>query len=291
MNERQAAYQKKIDELIAGVGRLEEREVERVLALLERARLEVAATVAATDWQAYHIPQLKEAVERAMGAYRGAHQESQRQANANMWESGIDMIDAPLASAGMAVGAPEISRALLDILQGYSNDLITGLAADAVKRINIEISRAVLGQKAAHEVMRAIGLELRGQGIMKGIAHRAETIVRTEMANVHSLARQARLQATVEANPEIDWWKTWHSSGKAHPRMVHANLNGVVVKVDEKFAGFIPYPHAPGLPAAETVNCGCTHTLTADWEAMTGDWQPAPYQERASYSTDQPIYD
>jgi len=78
------------------------------------------------------------------------------------------------------------------------------------------------------------------------------------MARVHSSAREARIKATVEAgtDPEMTWQKKWISSGKAKPRDHHEGLDGVVIDVDEDFLGYIPYPHAPGLPADEVVNCG-----------------------------------
>jgi len=283
MKKRERAYTKKIQELIEKSGRLQDDSVQAVFDLLESTRSEIGSRLIETDWDAYHVGQMKDAITRAMDRFTGRYKSMQGEALSNMWEAGQDMVAAPLQAAGVSVVAPEISMAALDIMQGYSGDLITGLSADALKKVNGEVALGVLGAKQPHEVMKAIGRNLKDKSVFKSISARAEAITRTEMATVHSLAREARLQATVARNPEITWIKIWHSSGKAHPRPHHARLNGVGATMDKDFLGFIPYPHAPGLPASEKVNCGCFHTLSADWDVMTKDFDPIPYQERATY--------
>jgi hypothetical protein len=165
------------------------------------------------------------------------------------------MVDSPLQFVGVRVAAPELGRSVLEILQGYSADLIKGLSADAIKKINSEIAMGVMGGKPIQEVVKAVGRNLYDPSVFKTIASRAETITRTEMGHVHSAARQARIEQVVESN-DVKWMKKWISSGKARPRAHHAALDGVTIPVDEMFLGYIDYPHAPGLPAEEVVNCG-----------------------------------
>lgn len=258
MTRREKAYNKKLQELIDKVGRLEDREVKKVIKMLSLAQKEIAARVAMTDWQAYQIPQLKEAVEGALDGFKLQYLSGQNEALTNAWHAGIDLVDHPLATAGISLRAPQLSRAALEIMQGYSADLIKGLSADAIKKINNEITMGILGQKNVFEVMKTIGRNFEDKSILTGISHRAETITRTEMARVQSASRAGRINAVVAhgTDPDLKWHKKWISSGKAHPRAHHAALDGVTVPVDEDFPGGIPFPHAPGLPAEEVINCG-----------------------------------
>ena len=256
MTRRERAYNRKLKELTGKVGKLEDREVKKVMSILENARVQVAGAVASTEWDIYYIPQLKEAVGRAVDGFRQRYLSEQAGALGNMWNAGIDAVDSPLQYVGIGGLAPEISRSALEVMQGYSADLIGGLSADALKKINNEITLGIMGGKTPFEVMQAVGLNLKDKSVFASIGHRAEAITRTETARVHSAAREGRMEATVEANPEEQWVKKWISSGKANPRDNHAALDGVTVPVDEDFPGGIPYPHAPGLDASEVVNCG-----------------------------------
>ena len=256
MTKAEKAYMKKINELIAKVGRLEDVEVARVAGLLNNSRKEIASRIIATEWDAYHIPQMTDAVNDAMLTFSNRYKSFQTDALANMFQAGVDAVDWPLNIVGFKFATPELSATALEILQGFSIDLISGLTQDAVKKINAELTLGVLGNKTHFQVMQGIGGNLTDKGVFKTIASRAETITRTEMARVHSTAREARNQATIKASPGEKWLKKWLSSHKANSRDEHAELDGETVPVDENFPGNIPYPHAPGLPAADSINCG-----------------------------------
>jgi hypothetical protein len=286
MTRRQKAFEKRLQALIDGAGRLEDDAARRVVRLLEVARSEIAAEVATTEWQALRLAELKSAVERTLSGFRQGALADQSAGISNAWNAGIDMIDAPLASAGIRAGAPEISRALLEVMQGYSLDLIEGLSAEALKNVNNALTMGLLGQQTPYQVMQQVGLSVDGPGVMGQVSRRAETIVRTEMGRVQSLARAARMQAVTEAgtDPPMKWKKRWIDSGKAHPREDHAALDGVTVELNEDFPGGIPYPHAPGLPAGQVINCGCTHVLVSDdWDDLPRAFTPIDYAERADY--------
>jgi len=253
---REQAYGRKIRDLIDRAGKLDDAAVKRAGEILEQSRREIAARIAETEWDQYYIPQMKEAVERAMDGFRQRFGTNQEAHASNVWNAGIDQVDGPLHFVGLGYALPELPRTLLSILQGYSADLVKGLSADAMKRVTNEITLGVMGQKPQFEVMKAIGRNLSDPGVFRTIFSRAETITRTESARVQSAAREARQEQTVKGSPGEEWEKKWISSGKAHPRANHAALDGVVVPFDEDFPGGIPYPHAPGLPAEESVNCG-----------------------------------
>lgn len=294
MTEAEEAYNAMIENLMERVGKLSEAEAARSLALLDDMRRKVSSQVMDSDWKSYYVPRLKESVARAAEQLRQRYESAMKDASVNFWNVGLDQVDWPLNYVGIAIQAPEISRTALEIMQGYSADLVTNLVADARTAINREISLGILGGKSPWDVMQAIGRNLKDPGVYRNIALRAETITRTELARVNSVAREARIREVVQANPDLDWQKKWLSSGKYHPRPNHVALHGVVVPLAKDFSKFggrgpvdkgagIPYPHAPGLPASEVVNCGCGHALTlADWEAQ-GPKKPEeiPYQPRA----------
>jgi len=255
---REQTYDRRLKELIEKAGKLEKREIERALNLLESVQKDIAAQVATTEWQAQHLPQLKAAIENSIESFSQQQLAAQQDALLNSWNLGIDMVDGPLSSAGIQFFAPEIARETLEILQGYSADLVGGLGKDFTKKVNNEITMGLLGGKTPFEVMQAIGTELEGKNVVGSIARRAETITRTEMGRVQSASRQARMNGVVNGvtEPDMRWKKKWIWSGKPKGRITHMALDGVVVDLDEDFAGGWPHPHAPGMPAAETINCG-----------------------------------
>lgn len=256
MTRREQAYNKMLRDVTDRVGKLEDREVKKVMGILEDARKNVAAAVASTEWDIHHVAELKESVNRAVSGFRQRYTAEQTAALTNLWNAGIDAVDGPLAYAGIRALAPEMNRAALEVMQGYSADLIQGLSEDAIKKINSEIALGIMGEQTPHEVMKAVGRNLDDKGVFRTIGSRAEAITRTETGRVHSAARKGRMNQVVENQPDQNWVKKWISSGKADPRPHHAELNGVTVPVDQDFPGGIPYPHAPGLPASEVVNCG-----------------------------------
>ena len=286
MDAREAAYNRMVQGLIDRVDKLSDREVSRVFGILEDARAEIEKMVATTEWRAEMIPQMRDAVNRAAERFRQRYTAAHKTSLDNMWNAGIDMVDSPLSRAGIRIVAPELNRTTLEVLQGYSVDLIRGLTDDLMKKINGELTLGVLGQKTSWEVMQGIGRNLK-EGAIDSFASRAETIARTELGRIHSAARQARIEAVAAHNPELRFYKRWIHSGNRHFRPNHRALHNVVVPLDKNFPGGIPYPHAPGLPAKEVINCACTHVITmSEWEKQGGNREPIPYQDRAAYNNE-----
>jgi len=279
----ETAFDGRVAKIMKRIGKLEDDEVVRAFNLLENLRRLVASRIVETEWDAHFVPQLQEAISRAVAGFGGQYEGQLTSGMREMIDAGIDAVDWPLASAGIKVSAPEISRTALELLQGHSIVLARGLTDDLGRKLNYEVSMGVLGGKTPFEVMTSIGRNLTDRGVFPSIAARAEAITRTEMARIHSNAREARMESVIAANPDRKWLKKWiHSKKKGQPRSSHVALNGVMVKVTEDFPGGRPYPHAPGLSASETVHCGCSHVLTlAEWEKLPKDWEPQQYQPRS----------
>ena len=273
-SKKEIAFQRKVDELIAKAQNLENAEVTKVITLLSDARKEVAATVASTEWQAYRLPEFKNAIDRAMQQFGDKYGVDLREAQRSFWEDGINMVDAPLREIGVYASFPAIDTTVLGIMQGYGADLVKGIAKDAALRINNEITMGLMGQKTPYEVMEAVGANLKDKSIFTSIAARAETITRTEAGRVLEAASQARLEAAAGLVPGLQ--KQWfHGENVRVPRPSHLAVVGQIRNVDQPFdvgGEKLMYPRDPAGSAKNTINCSCyTVPYHPDWGSVGVD--------------------
>jgi len=256
---KEKAFARKVRELIKKANSLEDASVKRVISLLADVRKDVAATVASTEWQAYHLPQMKASIERSLQEFGMQYGVDMREMQREFWEKGVELVDLPLRQVGIATAIPEIDTAALAILQGYSSDLVTGLTKSANRQITSEITLGLMGQKSPYDVMGAVGRNLKDKSIFKSIAHRAETIVRNEAGRVLSAASQARQESAASVVPGLQ--KQWHHGHSSKvPRLAHIAAHGQIRNVDEGFdvgGEKLMYPRDPGGSAKNTINCGC----------------------------------
>jgi hypothetical protein len=87
--------------------------------------------------------------------------------------------------------------------------------------------------------------------------YRADTIARTEINAAYINGDWNGATALGEFGPVE---KTWVASFGPRTRPSHAAVNGTTIPVQEPFSvGGVPmmYPHSPGAPAGEVVNCRC----------------------------------
>jgi hypothetical protein len=276
MASKEKRFQRKVKSLIAQAEQLEDAGVKRVIALLSDARKEVAATVASTEWQAYYLPQMKAAIERALGEFGRKYGVEMREMQRQFWEKGVEMTDLPLREVGIFTAIPEIDTAALAILQGYSSDLVTGLTQSAIKKINTELTLGLMGQKSPYDVMGAIGRNLKDKSVFRSIEARAETIVRTEAGRVLEASGQARKEAAARVVPGLQ--KQWYYGHSPRmPRLDHMAANGQIRDVDKPFdvgGEKLMYPKDPAGSAQNTIRCGCTSIpYHPRWEEIAGDAQ------------------
>ena len=258
-SKEEIAFQKKLTELVKRAQNLENAEVAKVITLLAQARETVAAKVATTEWQAYRLPEFKNAIDRSLQEFGTKYGVDLRETQRSFWEDGINMVDAPLREVGIYAALPAIDTTVLGIMQGYGADLVQGLAKDAALRINNEITMGLMGQKTPFEVMEAVGKNLKDKSIFTSIAARAETITRTEGGRVLEAASQARLEAAARLVPGLQ--KQWfHGTVTRMPRLTHLGAAGQIRDVDKPFdvgGEQLMYPRDPAGSAKNTINCGC----------------------------------
>lgn len=271
---KERAFNKKVNQLIKKAGSMEDDAVKRAVKLLSKARKEVAATVASTKWEAYHLPELKAGIERAMQDFGTQYGIDLRDAQMEFWDHGIDMVDLPLRKVGIYAVIPEIDMAALSIMQDFSTDLVVNLSKDAARKVSMEMSMGIMGQKSPYEVMQAVGRNLKDKSIFKSIAARAETITRNECGRVMEMAGQARRENAAKVVPGLG--KEWkHGSGSRVPRLTHVAVDGQTRKADEDFdvnGEKLSYPRDPKGSAKNTINCGCyTVPFHEDWDKAVED--------------------
>lgn len=268
----QTDFDKKISELIATAEQMTDDQVVKAVQFLERARREVISTVGATDWQIYHLPQLKTAIERAMQEFASRYGVELNRDQSHFWNFGQQMVDEPLRTIGIMAAIPAIDTTIFGAMQNYSKHLIDSLGADATNKIYSEFAAGLIGKKTPFEVMQAVGTNLNEKSIFNSIAARAETITRQECGRILEEASQARMEKAAEVVPGLK--KQWKHGTSRVPRLTHLAAVDQVRPVNEPFlVGGEPlmYPRDMNGKPGNTINCSCyTVPYSADWgEALS----------------------
>ena len=228
---------------------------------LAQERIEAILAAQPTDYQRWSLPQLQREISRVLADMGEASAAQLSAAAGKAWAAGQALIDAPLAAAGMGQiveALPEISTQQLFAMRAFMTDRIKDVAVQAVNRINTQLGLAMIGAQSPHEAMGAVQ-----QILGEKSRERAFTIVRTELSRAYAVANFERWRQTAGRLPGMQ--KEWRKSGKRHPRIHHAAMNGVRVAFGEPFTLHPPgrppvklmFPHDPAAPASETINCGC----------------------------------
>lgn len=251
-------YDREVERLIAQAERMGDREVVKAIRLLQEARRRIAESVAVTEWDLYHLPRLKSAVDDVMSEFAARYSTELINDELHFWNFGQTMVDKTLAAAGISMILPAIDPALLTAMQGYSDHLVVSLGRDAAAKIYNEFAMGLMGEKSPYDVMRAVGRNLKEPGIFKSIAARAETITRQECGRILAAASQARMEKAAEAVEGLQ--KIWRHGVSKVPRMTHIAAIGQARPVNEPFTvggEALMYPRDPAGSPGNTINCSC----------------------------------
>jgi hypothetical protein len=251
-------FDKKVEELIATAEQMTDDQVVKAIQFLDRARKEVAATVGTTDWQLYHLPQLKTAIERAMQEFASKYGIELTRDQSQFWNFGQQMIDDPLRTVGIMAAIPAIDTTIFGAMQNYSKHLIDSLGADATNKIYSEFASGLIGKKTPFEVMKAVGNNLNDKGIFSSIAARAEMITRQECGTILERASQERMEAAMKVVPGLK--KQWKHGNSKIPRLPHLAAEGQTRDADKPFhvgGEALMYPRDPAGSLGNILNCSC----------------------------------
>lgn len=244
--------------------RLEGEALRKAIAYLKDLRRDVLAQIAASRSSEFSM-----AVYRTLKAsidYRIAEFERDLAASvgrdiSRSFDLGVRSVDEPLVKA-FSVTPPVISREAVLVATQYSADLISSLATAAKEKVNSVLRRAALGAVTLPEAMKIVGSSV-DKGAFKSVSARAETIVRTEVLRIFSIAAHARQVANKDAAEAYGYatLKEWSATSDLRVRATHLTASGQLREVEKPFAvggEALLYPRDPAGSAKETINCRCS---------------------------------
>lgn len=266
------AFRRRTAELLVALDHLEVDAVRVVAERTRRLRAElVAALEGASGWTPYWLPRILAEVERALEGWAadaaGAASRSMLPAGA----LGEDLGAAAAVAAGSPGVHPIVTHDLVSALDVATADLVRGVAEDARRAVAREVRSAALGLQKPTEAIGAVGRIVQGirqpvrdaDGAVVGSRHvgpmaRAETIVRTEVNRVFSVASDEAMRTV--AGSVSGMRREWVATRDDRTRWAHRAAHGQVVGMDEDFlvgGARLRYPRDPSGPAAQVVNCRC----------------------------------
>lgn len=169
--------------------------------------------------------------------------------------------------AGAGFYAPSVEQLL--VAQKFGADLITNLSAETMQKVNGVLSKTALGGATPYDAMKEIDgvLGIKGAG---GVSWRAETIVRTEVHRIYSVALDAQFEGFLQTGVDRTKVKKKWVSGpyRKGRREDHQAMDGKAVAYDDPFmlpnGNLLMFPGDPAGPAEEVINCGCTWVLVPE---------------------------
>lgn len=269
-NERNKAFRKERTRIIKGKLTIQRNTFAEIERLLKLAATQINTTLAGTptDYQAWNLPQLQNAIATAMDDIARLTQQTISSGANEAWQQGIDLIDKPVAAGGLEIAAvlPAIDTRQLIAMRSFMTDKMKDISMTIANKVNSELGLVAIGAKGQHDAITDIAT------ILKSGRSRAITVVRTELGGAFSVATQARMTQASEYLPGLK--KQWRRSGKIHSRIHHDAADGQIVDQDKPFSLFaktgtvqLMFPRDPAAPVGERVNCGCESLpYMDDWE-------------------------
>lgn len=263
---RAQAYAQQLDLLTQSAEALSPEARLRILKLLQDLHREILANLAqfpADSYSAARLQMLRAEVNRAMEQFAQQAASEVSALEQKSYEQTALAIDATVAAGtGSVLVRPVIDQAALQVVQGYTADLISGLSRDAAAKINAAIQRGFLGGANLSQVVAQIGSALEGgqfSGLFSQIGERAMTIATNEIMRVQSLASVARINDLSTTHPQLG--KRWlHIPVAKVPRIGHLLADGQIRKPKEPFlveGEELQYPRDPSGSPENTINCHC----------------------------------
>jgi hypothetical protein len=263
---RAQAYAEQLDALTRAAEALTPEAQKRILALLEAARREIVADLAGVDPKSYsaaRLQALKAQVDRVMGEFASQASSQVEKIQEQAWTESARSIDAAVAAGTARLAAsPVLDRSALQVIQGYTADLIGGISRDAAAKIVASIQRAYLGGSDLTQLVNQIGGARYGSewtGLFGQAGRKTVDVAMNEIMRVNSVASMARINDLAERHPTLG--KGWRHIPVAHvPRISHILANGQVRKPSEPFdvgGEQLMYPRDPSGSPENTIFCHC----------------------------------
>ena len=281
-------YSSQLIQLMAEIGTLEGDAVSGMIDILADAQTDIAAQIAAIPWDSPSRAMLLRAQAGIDQSLANLLQTTKT--NLATWQAeghalGINLAIKPLGGErGFDLIAASVSLEQLQIMQGFSAELIQSIPEALRKRINAEITSVVVGAKTPFAAAKAIGFNLTDPNHFTSIAHRARAIVVTEVGRAQSLGTQVaqtELQRLLtEGGDPQQVQKRWLNGHLPGARLSHleaeakyspeGSVGPIAVNAFYEIGGFKAYyPKDPSLPPSESVHCHCVSITVLTDDAGT----------------------
>jgi uncharacterized protein with gpF-like domain len=262
--EIQSEFEASVRRILAQVENRELASIQRAIDLLDQVRREVIARIAegGSNFTATVYQQVERSINQALEKFRQDLQVQMTDDLSQMADIGAQLVDEPIKVIVGTEPLISVSKEIAQVAAAYLPGLIEGITSDLRNRIAGILRRAVLGAISTQEAIDEVGRNLTDTGVFKTVASRAETIVRTEVLRIQSIATQARMQANAKKISEFGWnlRREWTTAHDANVRLAHQFADGQQVGVDENFVVSgeeLQYPRDPAGSPGNTINCRC----------------------------------
>ena len=268
MASKRQRYERKLNQILRQHNRLEAATLERIVKLLRRLRANIAVEVTDLgELDAGEFQRLKVAIGQLLTEFEANSTAAWADALIRDYRLGGDLVREPLLAIDAAVSmfSPNAPGDIENLVRGTTG-LIQNITNDMRRRINTQLSIALLGKQPPYQTMRQInnilGLRAGKRQLVKGITARTETIVRTEMNRVFNLSAYRQAEHTAELEPGL--LKRWVATGDTRTReshlRTHRNTAVNPIPLNQKFTvgnDKLRFPLDPRGSAKETINCRC----------------------------------
>ena len=283
--QRKRLYVERLDKLQRDIAKLEASTINKIEAMIAELSEEIAANITRNyqiETAANKIAamvknlqgQTKETVARIWKDVEVQFKKQLLDAG-NLGQEAVDDLMSILGQGVLEDAAMSASRLdELKLMTDFSADLVAEVGDDIIRKINTQLSLGATGGVSPGEMIAKIESfipvgETRWASVARGPLKRAETIVRTEMGRIYSLAQNMRAEEFAAAGIKI--YKVWNHSGLASDtaRSGHIEMDGQKVAQDESFinpvtGNELAFPRDPAADASETINCGCYMTIETE---------------------------
>lgn len=264
-------YVAELNRISGRFSRLEDETIKRVLTLLKTLRGEIAAELSAqSSWAAYRAGRVEASVNRLIDEFMAQAGAEARASFEQAVRSGELSVVEPLSALGVDVGFYRPSQAQVNVAVDFSARLIQDIGDETRRAVDQQLRLASLGGAQPVDAMRgitqALGLDAQ-TGIWKkradpvrGVAARAETVLRTEMGRMYNLAAFSQVEAGRVPGMTKSWLATVDGRTRVEHLRAHARYQSRPIPVEDFFevdGERLRFPGDPSAGARATVNCRC----------------------------------
>lgn len=267
-------YTRALNEIAARYGRMENETVNSITSMLRITRNEInEMLLSAESPEQVRLGDLNRNVQRIIDEFEERATSEMRTAITEASADGLRSVTQPLEKIGFRTGFLTPSESQLNVILDFTADLIKGITEPIRSQVNVNVSRAALGQisntQAMQNITQLFGRQAVQQGrmVVTGISAKAERDIRTELQRVFNLANNAQQQKSAQIIPGLlkRWIATADSRTRESHLAAHVRYKSNPIPVGDPFIlrtrgkpeVRVMYPADPSGEPWETINCRC----------------------------------